>query len=234
MIRHKLSVLVLILCLLWVKPAGAVTTTYVFTGSLTRLDLGAYDSAGYNAEYSDISLWLPGLYEGMPFLGKLSYDPGSWNVDQYGSVEGASWDLQVFLGDYDFHAGGGNLSAANDTPDDSMGFVCMKPDMLAMPVTPVVYFAPDDLALSLRDPTGNVISDLNLPVGNLEQFAEARIVFDGDLGMETPTGFLAATMVWDATNLSIQVVPEPSSFLILGLGVAGMVLRQKRSARRNS
>lgn len=207
----KRLALVLVLCVLGIKPAGATTTSYEFAGTLTRLSVSSSDEA-----YNDINFWLPGLYQGMPFSGTLSYDGSSgWN------------EFLVELGSYPFR-GDGELYVHNDGPEDSLVFYDYRPEILSPPATPFYYA--DDLVMTLSDPTGTVLSDENFPLGNLEQFPEGRIVFGGGFDIITPNASVSSWIVWDASITyfqAVQSIPEPSSFTLCGLGLAALFLRSK-------
>jgi len=60
-------------------------------------------------------------------------------------------------------------------------------------------------------------------VGNIYTVATA-FALSGTFGTTTP-GY---TVTYDPTDITIQVVPEPSTLLLVGIGIAGLVAYQRR------
>ena len=59
-------------------------------------------------------------------------------------------------------------------------------------------------------------------------FVSSSPIGDGDLFETTITSFDDNSIAWEAFRFDINIVPEPSSSALLGLGVLGFLVRRKR------
>jgi PEP-CTERM motif len=199
-----------ILALTSVEPLRAEPITYQLTGVVTA------------ATGPDVmNQWLPGITVGGAVTGVLTFDP--LDFTSLSSSCGCEYtpgvlnDFEVTIAGNTFGANGPMLTVRNDNADgDLLNWWSFSPRLLNAPVGPGP-FNPDDLVLNLLDTTGTLLSSVDPPMVNLGLFEDRTVVFDGD-GYRPDGG--ADHIVWSADITSVRQVPEPSTVLLIGTGVA--------------
>jgi len=220
-IKSSLLVVISLACALWAFPAFATTW---FQGNVDVADL------------IDLTDPLnPGLYE---------YTGGTYRFDltPTGSMTSGSYGGSFYnLG---FTA---TFSYIPDQFDLEAGAPAIQTiDLLGMFYTASLW--PNNVSFGTYDPAANPFDpladttvphldmNLNPPLGNFLNVDSMSLFFTADLGDLTDFGGGSGMrdyqldLIADDADTNMQPVPEPSTFLLIGIGLAGIGIYRRRKA----
>ncbi len=212
--RGLLSFLIgalLILPLASPTTVGATIVTYQFTGMVTSSSADTLPEA-----------IRPDIPVGTPLSATLSYETLAPTYSHETSTLYEEWPFHLevngFLGGIPWFAHLFQVFVNNNypSPDDSIVFR-VGPGILVAPDS--VRWLIDDLLLYVHDSTGTTLTNTELPaILNFAAFDSAGFHF---YAMAFPPHTFYDLLL-EGTLDSVQPVPEPSTLLLLGSGLAGL------------